>query len=156
MCIFDLKSGYHHVNIHDKSHTYLGFSWAGKYYMFIVSPFRLSTACYVFTKLMRPLVSLWRGRGIRCVLYIDDGIIMAQGENEATTVGRYIKELLEAARLVVNEEKSHWEPSQETEWLGFTLDTSSGCIRIPQDQLERLRTSRESVEKAYSISARQH
>ena len=57
------------------------------------------------------------------MLYIDDGIIMAQGEDDAATRGRDIKKSLEAAGLVVNEEKSHCEPSQETEWLGFTLDT---------------------------------
>ena len=107
VCTFDLKSGYHHVGIHDKSQTYLGFSWVGKSYMFTVLPFGLSTACYGFIKLMRPLVSLWQGRGIRCVLYTDDGILMAQGEDEAATVGRYIKESLEAADLVVNKEKSH-------------------------------------------------
>ena len=51
----------------------------------------------------KPLV----GKGVRCVLYTDDGIIMAQGEDEAATVGRYIKESLEAAGFVVNKEKSH-------------------------------------------------
>ena len=28
---FDLKSGYHHVDIHPQSQAYLGFSWAHKY-----------------------------------------------------------------------------------------------------------------------------
>ena len=49
-------------------------------YVFTVLPFVLSTACYVFTKLMRPLVRLWGGAGIRCVVYIDDGLIMSEGQ----------------------------------------------------------------------------
>ena len=57
---FDLKSGYHHVDIHPNYHTYLGFQWVTKgeayYYVFTVLPFGLSTACYVFTKMMRPLI----------------------------------------------------------------------------------------------------
>ena len=57
---------------------YLGFAWgvglARRWYTFRVLPFGLSTACYVFTKLMRPLVKRWRSLGLRCVVYIDDGI----------------------------------------------------------------------------------
>ena len=52
---FDLKSGYHHVDIHEDSWPYLGFSWNygpdRKGYTFLVLPFGLSTACYVFIKL---------------------------------------------------------------------------------------------------------
>ena len=47
---FDLKSGYHHVNIHPKHLKYLGFQWAEKgvtsYYVSTVLPFGLSTACF--------------------------------------------------------------------------------------------------------------
>ena len=75
---FDLKSGYHHVDIHEDSWPYLGFSWgsgpARRWYTFRVLPFGLSSACYVFTKLLRPLVKRWRSKGLRCIVYIDDGI----------------------------------------------------------------------------------
>ena len=53
---FDLKSGYHHVDIAKVHQKYLGFSWGGRYYMFTVLPFGLSSACYAFTKPLRPLV----------------------------------------------------------------------------------------------------
>ena len=59
ICTFDLKSGYHHVDIHEESQWFLGFAWEHSYYM--------ST---LFTKLMRLLVKLWRGWG---VVHIDDG-----------------------------------------------------------------------------------
>ena len=47
--------------------------------MFAVLPFGLSTACYIFTKLMRPLVGFWRGRGLKAIDYLDDGIIAVKG-----------------------------------------------------------------------------
>ena len=53
--------------------------------MFAVLPFGLSTACYIFTKLMRPLVRYWRGRGLKAIVYLDDSIIAAEGESEALT-----------------------------------------------------------------------
>lgn len=59
---FDLKSGYHHINIHVEHQKYLGFQWdtgtTTEYYVFTVLPFGLATACYLFTKIMRPLVRL--------------------------------------------------------------------------------------------------
>ena len=51
MFSFDLKSGYHHVDIADVHQKFLGIEWCGVYYVFTVLPFGLSTACYVFTKL---------------------------------------------------------------------------------------------------------
>lgn len=75
---FDLKSGYHYVPINVEQQKYLSFSWKiegkTKYFNFLVLPFGLSSACYLFTKLLRHLVKKWRVRGIKCVMYIDEGI----------------------------------------------------------------------------------
>ena len=65
MFSFDLKSGYHHIDIAEVHHKFLGFEWHGAYYVFTVLPFGLSTACYIFTKMVRPLVRFWRARGIK-------------------------------------------------------------------------------------------
>ena len=58
---FDLKKGYHHLEIHKECQTLLGFSWEfaniWKYFVFTVLPFGLSSAAMIFTKLLRPLVS---------------------------------------------------------------------------------------------------
>ena len=122
MCTFDFKSGYHHIDIHECSQTYLGFSWLGKYYVFTVLPFGLSTVCYVFTKLLRPLVRLWRSNGIKVIMYIDNGIIIAPTLEKAMHSGQYIRASLEAAGLVCNEAKSLWEPAHSAQWLGFDID----------------------------------
>ena len=83
MFTFELKSGYHHLDIFSEHWQYLGFAWndgpVTKYYTFTVLPFGLSTACYAFTKLMRPLIKLWRGRGLRAVVYLDYGIMAVEG-----------------------------------------------------------------------------
>ena len=47
---FDLKAGYHHIDIAETHRKYLGFSWQKRYYVFTVLPFGLSTACYIFYK----------------------------------------------------------------------------------------------------------
>ena len=61
---FDLKSGYHHIEIFQTHVTYLGFQWevdgVPLYFCFAVLPFGLSTAPYIFTEVCRQLVKLWR------------------------------------------------------------------------------------------------
>ena len=36
MFSFDLKSGYHHIDVAQKHRKYLGFSWEGNVYRFVV------------------------------------------------------------------------------------------------------------------------
>ena len=69
---FDLKSGYHHVEI-------LAFSWdfgdgVVKYFQFTVLPFGLSSAPYLFTILLKPILISWRCKGIPMVIFLDDGL----------------------------------------------------------------------------------
>ena len=113
---FDLKSGYHHVDINEDCWTYLGFSWelkgSRKFYAFRVLPFGLSTACYVFTKLLRPLVKRWRSLGLRAIVYIDDGMCASTTAAESSKHTQLILSDLKSAGFVVNCEKSMLVPSQ--------------------------------------------
>jgi hypothetical protein len=68
----DLKSGYHHIDIHQRDWQYLGFEWNGSYYVFCQLPFGLAPTCYVFTKVMRQMVKRWRAKELRVIPYIDD------------------------------------------------------------------------------------
>ena len=56
---WDLKSGYHHVDISVDHQKYLGFAWAFngvlRYFIFTVLSFGLSSVCSCFTKLLRPI-----------------------------------------------------------------------------------------------------
>ena len=93
---FDLKSRYHHLDIHPEHQTYLGFQWEGKFYMSTVLPFGLSTACYIFTKLLRPVVKHIQALGVRLVLYLDDGIVSVKAlEAQAITVSEFVQDTLQ-------------------------------------------------------------
>ena len=81
-CSFDIKSGYHHIEIFVSAQEFLGFSWVfegvTKYFKFTVLPFGLSVGPYIFSKVMRPLVRYWRSKALSIVVYLDDGISAAQ------------------------------------------------------------------------------
>ena len=141
MFSFDLKSGYHHIDVAQKHRKYLGFSWEGNVYRFVVLPFGLSSAPYVFTKMMRPLVRLWRSKGLKAVVYLDDGICALQNEIEARTASNWVKDTLMKAGWVYNETKSVWAPTRRLQWLGFDLDLGQGCISVPAKKVESLKTN---------------
>ena len=75
---FDIKSGYHHIDIFPADQEFLGFSWCKdgviRFYKFTVLPFGISTGPYIFTKVLRPLIRYWRLQAIRIVVYLDDGL----------------------------------------------------------------------------------
>ena len=72
---FDRTSAYHHIDICDEHTKFLSFKWPSakgvmKFYEFKVLPFGLTSAPYVFTKVMRQLVKYWRGSGHLTLVYL--------------------------------------------------------------------------------------
>ena len=61
---------------------------------------------------MRPLVKLWRSKGLKVVMhmYLDYGICAVKGKIEAKKASAWVRDALECAGLVVHEGKSVWIP----------------------------------------------
>jgi hypothetical protein len=137
----DLKSGYHHIDIHQDFWKYLGFQWRGQYYVFTQLPFGLAPACYVFTKVMRQLVKSWRSRGIRLIPYIDDFLFACRDSAEFVRIQASVLAELAAAGLVVSREKCQMSKSHVVKFLGFIVDTLFGKFRLTSSQKQKLRSS---------------
>ena len=76
---FDLESGYHHIEIFPDYQKFLAFAWdfgtrIFRYFQFCVLPFGLSSAPFIFTKILKPLQKSWRAQGIPIVIFLDDGL----------------------------------------------------------------------------------
>jgi len=144
MFSFDLKSGYHHIEIYEPHRQYLGFQWAyegrAQFFVFTVFPFGLATACYAFTKLLLSLVKYWRSHGLRVILYLDDGILSVSGKQAAMEASVRVRQDLARAGLVENVAKSNWHPVQRLTWLGFVIDLEVGQISIPEEKIVALRS----------------
>ncbi len=154
---FDLKSGYHHVEIMPHQHTYLGFCWKlggrNQYFTFTVLPFGLCTGPYVFTKLCRPLVKHWRGKGFKIALYLDDGIGTAVGRGATRDISCEVQSDLRNSGFVVNEGKSVWEPSPTLEWLGLLWDLQNGVLQIPKRRIVALQSCAQSVKNRLNFTS---
>ena len=156
---WDLKSGYHHVDISPDHQKYLGFAWPFngvlRYFTFAVLPFGLSSACFCFTKLLRPLVKRWRSMGHNSFVYLDDGLGSQPGRMSAFAAAFIQRKDLASSGLLVNEEKSHWVPMQVGEWLGFVIDTISMTFRLPEKKVCKLKRLLNSAIKNKSLSYRE-
>ena len=134
---FDLKSGYHHIDILQEHQTYLGFSWVvngvRKFFMFTVLPFGLSSAPYIFTKVVRVLVRYWRSRAVTMTVYLDDGLGSAPDFARCEAASVFVKSSLQLSGFLPNDSKSIWQPTSCLVWLGYTIGLSSRIISIPSE-----------------------
>ena len=93
----------------------------------------------LFTKLLKPVVSLLRQMGLRIIIYLDDTLIMSQTRDLALTHASTALNLLEGLRFVVNYKKSCLEPSQVIEFLGFEINSQTLAILLPRDKIRNIR-----------------
>ena len=140
---FDLKNGYHHIQIHREHRKYLGFEWTfangeTRHYQFLVLPFGLNSAGYLFTKVLRPLVKKWRGEGIKAILFVDDGIAGKNGHTQTSKAKQIVVYDLRSAGFLINYEKSDLEPSPRGCWLGMDIDTEKMRFAVPRQKIEKL------------------
>lgn len=152
LTLFDFRSGYHHIGMHNSSLDALGFQWnidsAPAFFQFTALPFGLKTAPLVFSKVMRTLVQHWRSQGISVTLYLDDGIIFGRSYEECRVATEKIRIDLRKAGIVTAEEKCEWKPAQSGVWLGFEINLMLGIVRVSEQRLttalERLRKLRQA------------
>jgi len=161
MFSFDLRSGYHHIEIFEGHQTYLGFSWrhattnSTKFYVFTVLPFGLSSAPHIFTKILKPLEKHWRHQGICIAIFLDDGWGIGKDRQLCSHIAKAVKTDLGKAGFVTNDEKSVWEPCQRLDWLGITWDSARGTIGIVDRRIAKIVATIDSIiESDFVISAR--
>ena len=149
---FNLKSGYHHVEIFPDHRKYLAFSWdfgdgVVKYFQFTVLPFGLSSAPYLFTKLLKPILTSWRCKGIPMAIFLDDGLGGGSNSSKAKINSLTARADLTRYGFVINEEKSLWEPVQVITWLGTVFDTYQGFISVTERRVSKLKSSIDLLRK---------
>ena len=149
MTRIDLKDAYFSIPIHQKL---LRFRWEKKSFQFTCPPFGLASAPRVFTKILRSVVFFLRSKGIRCVIYLDDILLLDQDkaklmEHTATTLS-----LLEALGFLVNYPKSVLELSQKPIFLGFVIDSVKKELNLPQEKIEVIFKEAKAIVKLQQIS----
>lgn len=159
MFVWDLTSGYHHLDLFLSHQQYFGFSFEfhgqKRYFYFTVLMFGVCTGPYIFTKLLRPLVKHWRGRGIKTAVYLDDGAGVSDTFEGCVKQAKQVKCDLQSAGFIINNDKSVWVPCQGLVWLGLFWNLVTGVLEIPQVRLLKVESAiRAILDRLYGVSAR--
>lgn len=137
----DLQSAYWSIPISKEYSKFLKFEWRDQLYTFVCLPFGLSSAPFVFTKVLKPVYASFRSRGIRCSYYIDDSIGMNTDKHLCAKDGETMIALLESLGFVINNEKSIIIPVQRITYFGFILDSVKFMVFLPDKKVEKIKQS---------------
>jgi hypothetical protein len=111
--------------------------------------FGMSEAPRICIKLLRPLMGLLKRLGIRCVLYIDDLLML---HSDRTTLARgmaiAMHLLQQQVGLNLKTSKCSFRPSRQFTCLGFVWDTAAMTCSVPRARLwEAQRTARRLIKR---------
>ena len=148
-----MKSAYHHIEIFEQHRKYLGFAWTSgqetKYYVFNVLPFGISTAGYVFTKVMRTVVKHFRNAGYRMIMFLDDGLAGSADVVEAQEMSNQIQKTLHELGFLIAEKKCKWEPGTRVTCLGLDWVFQRGVVHLDQKRISNLKRSIQELNRRY-------
>ena len=150
----DLKDAFFTIPIHQPHRKHLRFSFRGEAYQFNCLPFGLTSAPWVFTKTLKPVVALLRELGVRMVVYIDDILILAETREALKNQVEALVYLLEVVGFIINQKKSIMAPTQSLDFLGLMIDTRSMIISLPAEKLKKIRAEARKMAQSMSVLAR--
>ena len=150
----DLTDAYLHVPIHHSSRKYLRFLFDGVVYQFRVLPFGLSTAPFVFTKLMVVVAAAVRRTGSPVIQYFDDWLLHQAQRSTLLTNLTSAWDVIQSVGLIPNREKSDLVPSQTFTYVGMFFRTHLGLVSVPPPRVDALVILVRSTLSVRQISAR--
>lgn len=136
----DLEDAFLTVPLARHHKKFCRFTFEGKRYQWRVLMFGAAHAPLVFTKLLRPVMHLLRKMGCRCIMFMDDLIMLGRSKVEAA------QHLALALRLIGGFLGLKWKakkleavPLQRQDVLGVTVDTNTMEFSLPPKKRVALR-----------------
>ena len=131
------------MDLHERSRAYVAVEWRGVFYEFCVLPFGLAPACWVFTKINRELVGLWRSRDIRVHPYVDDFCSAVRAPDLSdpgalATVASVMEDVRRAGWLV-SETKSQLYLTRSLVHIGVGIDLEARSLFVPDKAVAKIR-----------------
>ena len=145
----DLQSAYHHVEMDPGFTQYLGFEWKGEFYRFVVLPFGLSHAPWVFSKMMAHCARFLRspGLGLGILQYLDDVIFAAPTARESLSAAQTLMHVLRRFGWLVHPTKCCGvsQAVQAFQALGTWVDLATQTFSVPPATVRRILDAAEAL-----------
>lgn len=155
MTSIDLQEAYFLVPIHEESKKFLRFKFNHKTFEFQCLPFGLSLAPLVFTKLLKPVISYLRDKGLLLVVYLDDILCIDNTYNSCRNSVMKTVNLLSELGFIINKKKSNLIPNQKQPFLGFVLDSRNMSLNLTDQKRLKILSQVKHMYKIRSLSIRE-
>ena len=155
-CSFDLKKAYYHVPINPKYHKYFSFRFKDVNYSFNAMPFGLSTAPYLFTKFISPILEHLRAKhNIIIFAYLDDFLLLGNSQTDLSIALDTTIQLFESLGFLINREKSTLVPVQFIQFLGIEFDLKNKTMNNTERLIQKTINSSLQLIKETQITRNQ-
>ena len=112
-----------HLPIGEADQRFFCFTFDGAKYECMAMPFDLAPAPQIATKFLQPAIRHLRRLRIRCVVYIDNIILMARIKAESVRHTQIAVNLLHSLGFGVHPNKIVAVPTHSLEFLGLQVNT---------------------------------
>jgi hypothetical protein len=137
--LVDLKDAYLTLGLHPSHRKYCRFRHpqTGRRLQWRTVSFGIAEAPRICTKLLRSLMALIKQMGMRCIIYIDDILLLHQDALQlARSMAVTINLLQRQAGLNLKTSKCSFRPLQRFQCLGYVWDTTSMQTFVPNKRLK--------------------
>ena len=142
--LVDLKDAYLTLGLHPSHRKYCRFRCPTSKvrYQWKTVSFGTSEAPKICTKILRPIIGILKSLGIRCLIYIDDLLLLDQDPVRLAKAMAIAMELLQQkVGLQLKLSKGNLLPSQRFTCLGIIWDTKQLTCHIPAKRIKALQNS---------------
>jgi hypothetical protein len=144
--VYDISKAYHHLLLHPDSYELVGFCIVDeegkeRFYHYVVVVFGLGPAGQLLGRMMRPILRKLSEMGLRNVMYVDDGWVIASIKDKADADYAIALFYFKGAGFIVALEKTDpvGAPSQRKEYLGFLIDMKAMTVEFPRQKMLRIK-----------------
>ena len=134
----DLKHAYFHLGIAEEIKPYTCIQVQEKVYQFQAACFGMSTLPQQWQSVMKVFLKKWRKQGFLTWVYLDDILLVGHSPQAVQKNLVIMLKDLEQAGMVTNTKKSHLEPTQQIDHLGFSVDLKKGVLQVPKEKLKAI------------------
>lgn len=134
MASVDLQDAYFTISVNKEHRKYLRFIFEDDLYEFTCVPFGLSTAPFLFTKILKPLMQFLRTKGLMSINYLDDFLLLGYTKEECLNNIHVTISIIETLGFIVNYNKSCLYPKTKCKYLGFIFDSQTMTIELPLEK----------------------
>ena len=151
----DLKDAYFHVPINRAHWKYLRFVLDGVCHEYMVTPFGLSSAPRLFTKVLIAIIAWLRLQGVQIHAYLDDLMVIGSSPGETLKALTLTIKTLTQAGYMINVKKSDLVPTQDLNYIGGRFRPDVARVFLPVDRFQALRKAVRAFAKAGALRTAQ-